>query len=296
MRIPRLLVVEGNTAETRSRQRATGSPTNSDSYVRTLRRIYAADIDIICPADHDVALPDASVLALFDGVVLTGSSLNIYNGGPAIDRQIELMRRVFESETPFFASCWGLQVATVAAGGSVRRNPRGREVGIAEPICRTAAGRNHPLLAGKPDPYRALTVHLDEVECPATGTTVLAGNSWTDVQAAEIRQGKSIGWAVQYHPEYSFRHIAAVTRYYAHDLIAQGHFEDLDAVKRRAEMLERCEDATIALSDAESLVVDNLVRDESLRTIELRNWFQHLVLPKIDTSERRRAPTMSTLS
>jgi len=281
MHVPRLLVVEGNTAETRSLQRASGARTNSDTYAQVLRRICAANVEIVCPADDNVLLPDPSIVASFDGVVLTGSALHVYDGGPAIDRQIELMRRVFESGTPFFASCWGLQIATVAAGGAVRRNPRGREVGIAEPIRRTAAGQTHPLLAGKPDPYQALTVHLDEVECPAPGTTVLAGNSWTNVQAAEIRHGDGIGWAVQYHPEYSFRDIAAVTRRFGADLIAQGSFKDIEAVTHQAELLQQCESAATNPFAAKSLGINDSVLDESIRTSELRNWFEHLVLPRV---------------
>ena len=61
-------------------------------------------------------------------------------------RQVELARAVYKSGTPFFGSCWGLQVATVAAGGSVRQNPRGREVGIARDLTLTSAGtRPSPL-------------------------------------------------------------------------------------------------------------------------------------------------------
>jgi GMP synthase (glutamine-hydrolysing) len=42
---------------------------------------------------------------------------------------------------PVWGSCWGLQIATVALGGSVRRNPRGRELAIARAITVTEAGR-----------------------------------------------------------------------------------------------------------------------------------------------------------
>ena len=38
-------------------------------------------------------------------------------------------REIFASRVPFFGSCWGLQVAAVAAGGTVRLNPKGREMG-----------------------------------------------------------------------------------------------------------------------------------------------------------------------
>ena len=45
--------------------------------------------------------------------------------GRQIEPQIELARAVLKSKTPLFGSCWGLQVVTVAAGGTVRRQPEG---------------------------------------------------------------------------------------------------------------------------------------------------------------------------
>ena len=51
---------------------------------------------------------------------------------------------------PAFGSCWGLQIAAVAAEGDVQRNPLGREVGIARRILPTDPGRSHPMLEGRP--------------------------------------------------------------------------------------------------------------------------------------------------
>ena len=91
-------------------------------------------------------------------------------------RQIELIRAALKTGTPLFGSCWGLQIITAAAGGSVRKNPKGREIGFGRSIRLTEAGRKHPMYAGKLDVFNAPTVHLDEVEALAPGTTVLATN------------------------------------------------------------------------------------------------------------------------
>ena len=88
----------------------------------------------------------------YDGVAITGSALNVYDGGPAIERQIELARAVMASRTPLFGSCWGLQLITVAAGGAVRANPKGREIGIGR--------RRHPALRGGPGSHRRLAVDV----------------------------------------------------------------------------------------------------------------------------------------
>ena len=84
---------------------------------------------------------------------------------------------------------------TAAAGGSVRKNPKGREIGFGRGIRLTEAGRKHPMYVGKLDVFNAPTVHLDEVEALAPGTTVLATNAVSDVQSAEIRTNGSVAWA-----------------------------------------------------------------------------------------------------
>ena len=204
MPLPRLLVVEGNTAEGRALFCAAGGAPPSESYAKLLRELLPDAIADICfPADGGANLPDKMGLEGYDGIVITGSSLNMYDGGPAIDRQIELIRTAYTSNTPLFGSCWGLQLLTTAAGGVVRKNPKGREVGFGRRIGLTAAGRGHPMYEDKHEVFDAITVHLDEVETLAPGMRVLAANTYSQVQSAEIRVNGTTAWGTQYHPEYT---------------------------------------------------------------------------------------------
>src|SRR3954447_12317581 len=131
---PRLLVVEGNTAEARGKQVEAGGLALSDGYADLLRKLLpGAVVAIFYPAEPGPNLPIGG-LESYDGVAITGSALNVYDGGPEITRQIELTRAVLKSKTPLFGSCWGLQVVTVAAGGTVRPNPKGRELGVGRRI------------------------------------------------------------------------------------------------------------------------------------------------------------------
>lgn len=276
----RLLVVEGNTAEGRERHLAVGGRVSSERYADVLRALApGARVDVCFPADLGANLPDRMGLDGYDGVAITGSSLNIYDLGPPIMRQIELARAVFETETPFFGSCWGLQVATVAAGGTVRRNPKGREIGFARGICLTEAGEEHDLFWDKPTVFDAITVHLDEVEETARGTTILATNAWSAVQAAEIRTRRCTFWGVQYHPEYSFADIAAVFRRMREACVAQGLFRgEADHAAHVAE-LEALEKNSGDTSLAWRHGISPAVTDEALRSRELKNWIERLVLP-----------------
>jgi len=79
-------------------------------------------------------LPAGTGVTDFDGVVLTGSPLHICDPTPEVRRQIDFARAVFVSRVPTWGSCWGLQLATVALGGTVWANPKGREIGVARGI------------------------------------------------------------------------------------------------------------------------------------------------------------------
>src|SRR5262245_52188320 len=150
MSSPRLLVIEGNPPESRAKQVAAGGVVASQGYSNLLRELLPnAVVDICFPADKGANLPDGAGLESYDGIAITGSSLHIYERGPQIEPQIDLVRSALSVGTPVFGSCWGLQLITVSAGGSVRRNPKGREIGFGRRIRLTEAGRKHQMYVGK---------------------------------------------------------------------------------------------------------------------------------------------------
>jgi GMP synthase (glutamine-hydrolysing) len=277
---PRLLVAEGNTAEGRAGHAKAGGVAMSEGYARVLRDLLeGAVVDICYPADAGANLPDRAGLEGYDGVAITGSALNVYDGGPPVDAQVELARAVMAARTPVFGSCWGLQVLTVAAGGSVRKNPRGREIGFARRIRLTPAGREHPMFEWRRDAFDALTVHLDEVETLPLDTTVLATNAVSNVQAFEIRRDGAVAWAVQYHPEFSPRDMAVIVRRYGNRLVREGFFadpDDLFAYAADLELLDR-EPGNTRLAWRYGL--DGDVLDKDVRRTEIANWIAHQVLP-----------------
>jgi GMP synthase (glutamine-hydrolysing) len=277
------LVVEGNTAAAREEYRIGFGKAPSESYADALREIAPGAVCDVCfPADSGADLPAA--LANYDGVFLTGSALNIYDGGFAVERQIDLARAVFGSGAPFFGSCWGLQVACAAAGGRVLKNPRGRELGFARRIWPTKAGRHHPLLKGRPPAYDALCSHIDVVELPPGGVS-LASNEMANVQAAEIVFAGGRFWGVQYHPEFSFAEIAAIIERRADGLAREGFAADEKAARAYARELRALEEGGTTL--AWSLGAGESVLTAKARRLELMNFITERVLP--EKSERGRA-------
>lgn len=272
----RLLVAEANVPEDRARLAEVAGATPSESYAAVLAALApGARIDICFPADPDPRLP--AEISSYDGVVITGSALTIHRREPPALRQIDFARAVFASGVPMFGSCWGLQLAAVAAGGDVARNPRGREVAFARRITLTEAGRAHPMHAGRAERFDAPAIHADEVVRLPEGAVLTAGNGMSVVQAAEIRHGRGTFWGVQYHPEYRLADIAAVVRRYAPTLVEERIFTSTAAIADYVAELERLEADPACLEAAARLKLgsDILLPDERMR--ELDNWLARQV-------------------
>jgi GMP synthase (glutamine-hydrolysing) len=272
--------MEGNSPETRAEHVAAGGTVASKGYAELLQSLLpAAVIDICFPGDEGANLPNGGALEGYDGVAITGSGLHVYDNGPAVTRQIELARAVLAAGTPMFGSCWGLQVLTVAAGGVVRKNPKGREIGFGRRIKLTEDGRKHPMYIGKPEVFNAPTVHLDEVETLAPGTTLLATNETSNVQSVEIRANGAVAWGVQYHPEYPLREIAAIVRRIGLRLIAEGFFLDSKEIATFAGDLDMLDRNPGEKRLSWRYGISRNVLDKKLRTGEIANWLEYQVLP-----------------
>lgn len=276
----RILVLDGNVAEIRAKQIAALGYDSGKGYAQVLRRIEPSlQVDIVPAADGDFEFATGVGLEHYDGVTMTGSALNIYSGGAAVTRQIELARAVFAAGVPFFGSCWGLQVAVAAAGGEVRANARGREFGFARRIVQSDAGREHPLFAGKPLTFEAPAVHRDEISVLPSGAAILASNDF-GVQAASFTFARGTFWGVQYHPEYDYLDLAAAAERYGTTLISEGMFCDSAALETFAAELRRLQanpsDAALLWKHA----LGPAMRSESLRLLEIRNWLAAEVLPR----------------
>ncbi|MBS0580526.1 MAG: type 1 glutamine amidotransferase [Proteobacteria bacterium] len=279
-----VLVIDGNRAATRAQQVAAGGSASGEGYAEVLATLAQVHCEIVHPADGEVHFSPGAGLGSFDAVAITGSALNVYDGGAHIERQVELARAVFAAGMPFFGSCWGMQVAVTAAGGRIRPNPLGREFGFGRRIELTAAGRSHAMFAHKPTVFEAITVHRDDVGELPPDCTVLARNEM-GVQALEVRHAGGACWGVQYHPEYTFAEIAATALRYGPTLLGESLFADpreLDAyVTELRGLMADPQDLRLGWKHG----LGPGVRHRACQLAELSNWLQSQVLPY---AQRRR--------
>ena len=276
----RFLVVEGNVRESREGFREAYGLTPSESYANVLQHLAPdALCDIAFPADEGANLPDGEGLEGYDGIVLTGSGLNVYDGGPAIQRQVELMRAVYKSKTPAFGSCWGIQIGAVAAGGTVTKNERGREINIARNIAPTEAGLAHPLLQGRARAYDAPCSHLDHVTGLPGEILILASNTMSEVQAAEIRHEGGVFWGVQYHPEFDLETMAVILERYGDGLVREGFFTDKASCDSYAADMRVLHGDPTRVDVAWRMGIGADILDPAVRRTELTNFIAHQVRP-----------------
>jgi GMP synthase (glutamine-hydrolysing) len=274
----RFLVAESEPPDARESRRESVGRSSGETYIDTLRILAPGAVcHRVKPADRGAALPDHAGLQSYDAVFVTGSPLHLYQDTPETRREVDLMRAVFEAGVPSFGSCAGLQVATVAAGGTVRPSQRGREAGFARRITPTEAGHRHPLLAGRPASFDAPAFHSDEVETLPEGATLLAFNTVTEVQAVEIRHGPGVFWGVQYHPELDLHEVAGALRRQCDDLVSEGYARSSEDLERYASMLEALHQAPDRRDLAWLLGLDVQVTQIELRLMELRNFIRFVV-------------------
>jgi len=276
-----ILIAEGTPAAWQVERAGFGLPSNFSLLTAAVQLHFP---DIRCTpfniADGD-PLPFGIKLSDFDGVMFPGSPLHIYDPDSCVARQIDFARAALAAGVPAWGSCWGLQLVVVALGGSVRRNPRGRELPIARAITVTEAGRAHPLFGSRPAVFDALCSHLDEIETLPPQAQILAANEVSAVQAIAVETPSSGSFhGTQYHPEHTLAVAAALIEMRAAELVEEGFgtrpseivaiatdYRALDAEPTRRDLVWR-------------YGVASEIIDPIRRTTEIGNWLRTVVVPR----------------
>lgn len=249
-----------------------GGSKAGDMFTRAVR-LHRPDAEISV-LTFDTTSPELPApIEAFDGIIWSGSNLTIHRPNALIDAQIDMARAVFDRGVPQFGVCYGIQLATVAAGGKVVANPKGPEIGWARDVTLTDAGRRHPMYRGKVDRFDALCWHNDTVWELPDNAELLAGNAHSHVQSAILRRGRGEFWAVQYHLEFDSREVASLVGGNAPALIEAGALTEDSAAAIIADM-----HAVSALAEDPASAPEALkpVADPLTRTAELGNWLDRV--------------------
>jgi GMP synthase (glutamine-hydrolysing) len=278
----RFLIVDGYPKESREQFREVGMRLAWELY-RDMLCTYLpeATCDVWLSSDPGVKPPTDEDLEGYAGILWPGCNLTVYRPeDPRVAGHLDLAKRAYEAGVPGFGTCWGIQVAVVAAGGEVGPHPRGREMGIGRKIRLTEAGRSHAMYDGKVSVFDGFVSHDDEVTKLPPGATLLAENDWSGVQAVSVTHKRGTFWGLQYHPEYDVHEMARLIVAREDRLIRQGFFaghEDLEQYVNKLEALHAQPDSKCLRWQ---LGIDDTILEISIRQQEFINWIDKLVLPQ----------------
>jgi len=240
---------------------------------RDMVRKYVPDAEYDVWFASDAPTEGPADVPSYDGILWPGCNLTVYHDNdPRVTNQLDLAQRAYEAGIPQFGTCWGIQIAVYAAGGAVGPNPKGREMGIGRKIRLTDAGRAHPMFRGKPPVYSHFVSHDDEVKELPPGATLLAGNDFSRVQAAEVRHRNGVFWGLQYHPEYDLHEMARLIVAREEKLVRQGLFLGHEDLVRYVDRLEALAGDPGRKDLRWQLGIDEDILSDEIRQCEFINW------------------------
>ncbi len=266
-----LLLIDGNEKKASDRYVNLGMDTQFEVYEKILKKNSKNNINItlIHPAVYDEYLPIGVSLEDFDSIAWTGSLLNIYNESKSITKQIDLAKELLKRKNKIFASCWGLQVLVTAAGGKVRKNPKGLEAILAKNIKLNVKGSTHPMYKNKKKQFSAFCWHYDEAEILPNNTHVLASNNKSDYQSISFKSNSSSVWAVQYHPEFNPTWMAGLMAQRQDILLQNNIYKTVKDFEKEKSIFENYRNLN---NNDFNKYID--VVDESKHSLEISNWLK----------------------
>ena len=274
------LIIDGYPKESREEFESAGMTGAGILYSEMLLKyLPGASFDIMYASDEEVLLPEKVNLGEYDGLLWPGCNLTVYKkDNNRVKKMLDLCDRAYEIGIPQFGTCWGIQIAVYVAGGEIKLNPKGREIGIGRKITLTEAGKKHPMFKGKPPVYSHFMSHDDEVVVLPKGTINLAGSDYTKIQAVDVQYKKGRFWGIQYHPEYDLHQMARLMVAREKALTDLGFF---DGNKDFNDYINRLEDLH-KNPDKKPLrwqlgIYDDILSD-SIRQCEFKNWLDEMIL------------------
>jgi GMP synthase (glutamine-hydrolysing) len=155
-----------------------------------------AALDVRRPGTGD---PLPADLSGHGGLLVLGGSMGAYDEGthPWLAQVKQLIRTAAADSIPTLGICLGHQLAAVALGGRVLRNPRGQQIGVLE-VGWLPAAAGDPLFGRLVGPAPAVQWNNDIVVELPDDAVLLARTAAGEVQAARFAPTV---WGVQWHPE-----------------------------------------------------------------------------------------------
>lgn len=281
------IIIDGYPKPSRDQFESVGMKKAGELYAKLLlQHMPDANYDIFYSSDPNVDLPNSDEIMNYDGVLWPGCNLTVYHDhDKRVTKMVDFCKIAFETGIPQFGSCWAAQIAVYVAGGEVKPNPKGREIGIARKIHLTPEGLKHPMYEGKFPVFDGFISHDDEITKLPEGGEWLASNEFTRVQAVAVKYKKGIFWAPQYHPEYDLFEMSRLIIAREEKLLEQNYFENYDNLIAYSKDLETIFHDNSRKDLRWKYGIDEDVLSDPNRQLEFVNWINKVAIPHSEKSE-----------
>jgi len=246
-----------------------------------LRHLPEASYDIIYTSDEDAVIPNKEALKYYAGILWPGCNLTVYHDhDERVTKMTKLAKDGFSVGVPQFGSCWAAQLAVYVAGGEIKPNPKGREMGLARKVILNEAGKKHPMYEGKSQVFDAFISHDDMITKLPEGAISLASNSFTEIQSVEVKFDNGVFWAPQYHPEYDLHLVAGLIAAREEKLTKEGYFTGHDDLVAFVKNLNTIVEDPSRKDLRWKYAIDEDVLSDDIRELEFANWIKHQIIKK----------------
>lgn len=281
------VIVDAYPKPSRDQFNEVGMTTAGKLYAKMLlQHMPDAKYDIFYSSDPGIDLPNEEGIKKYDAVLWPGCNLTVYHDhDERVTKMVDLCKLAYEVGAPQFGSCWAAQIAVYAAGGEVKVNPKGREIGLARKLHLTPEGLKHPMYEGKSPVFDGFISHDDEITKLPEGGESLASNEFTKIQSVSVKHKKGIFWAPQYHPEYDLHEVARLIMAREDKLLKQNYFQNHDDLMTYVKDLESIFSDNSRKDLRWKYGIDEDVLSDEIRQLEFVNWLNKLVIPHAQNSQ-----------
>lgn len=164
-----------------------------DMFARLLRAIKP-DLEFVIYEVQDQVYPKD--LDEVDAYLITGSRFSVYDEEAWIHRLGAFIQELFQAGKKIIGICFGHQLVAHFLGGKTAASDKGWGIGINK-MSMTETGQ---FFAPKQETFNLVYSHRDQVQIPAVGSEILAGNEFCPIGMCKI--GRQV-LTVQGHPEFS---------------------------------------------------------------------------------------------
>ena len=256
-----ILIVEGNIPEdSKVFIRAAGASASENLKNLVLKLEPNSNIKIINPGIDKETKETLEVINQYHGIIFTGGAMRINDLSDEIKKHINFASNCFSHDKKILAICWGLQVCSTAAGGSVAPAKNGAHIGIATDVMINKEGQNNLIYKNKKTIFTSPAFNYDEVIELPEGATLLSSDKINHIMAIHFKPGKSEVWGLQYHPDYEYHQMVSLANARKDRIIKNKQFKDENDFEAHMNYIKEQD---------KKLDFEN-------RTCEVRNWLDYI--------------------